>query len=117
MRQNLLEGGLAFNCESFHIARTLLRAGDERPKPNGERLREFSEAGKESLELELFSEKPIYSDLEILTLADSLTFFASYLGADDPLVQAGVAESGAGTGHAGSMRVRAPDRRSPLHFV
>ena len=87
MRQNLLEGGLAFNCESFHIARTLLRAGDERPKPNGERLREFSEAGKESLELELFSEKPIYSDLEILTLADSLTFFASYLGADDPLVQ------------------------------
>src|SRR5689334_10448988 len=33
-------------CESFGIARTLLRAGDERPKPNGERLEEFSDANK-----------------------------------------------------------------------
>src|ERR1041385_5531193 len=38
---NFLEGGAAFNSELFHIARTLLRAAEERPKPNGERLREF----------------------------------------------------------------------------
>ena len=86
-RQGLLEGSQAFNCESFGIARTLLRAGDERPKPNGERLREFSDSGKESLELGLFSEKPIYADLEILTLADSLTYLAGKLGADDALVK------------------------------
>src|SRR6185436_18112434 len=36
---------------------------------------------------DLFSEKPIYEDLEILTLTDSLTFLAGKLGADDPLVQ------------------------------
>jgi Peptidase S46 len=83
----LLETGRGFNCESFHIARTLLRAGEERPKPNGERLREFSDSGRVSLELALFSEKPIYTDLEILTLADSLTFLADRLGAADPLVQ------------------------------
>ena len=83
----LLSGGQAFNCDSFRIARILLRAGDERPKPNGERLREFSDSGKTSLELALFSEKPIYTDLEILTLADSLTFFATQFGGDDPLVQ------------------------------
>jgi hypothetical protein len=83
----LLEAGRGFNCESFHIARTLLRAGEERPKPNGERLREFSDSGRVSLELALFSEKPIYTDLEILTLADSLTFLAGQLGTTNPLVQ------------------------------
>src|SRR4051794_37575413 len=67
---NLLEGGAGFNSELFGIARTLLRAGDERSKPNGERLREFTDASRESLELALFSEKPIYSDLEELKLAD-----------------------------------------------
>jgi Peptidase S46 len=85
--QSLLEGGRAFDSESFHIARILLRAGDEFPKPNGERLREFSDSGKISLELGLFSEKPIYTDLEILTLTDSLTFLATELGGDDPLVK------------------------------
>ena len=87
LRYSLLESGQAFNCDSFRIARILLRAGDERPKPNGERLREYSDSGKVSLELSLFSEKPIYTDVEILTLADSLTFLAGELGDDDPLVQ------------------------------
>ena len=87
-RNVLIEGGRGFQCESFRIARTLLRAGDERPKPNGTRLREFSDANRVSLELGLFSPKPIYTDLEILTLGDSLTFLAGELGASDPLVQA-----------------------------
>jgi len=86
-RYTLFEEGQGFISESFRIARTLLRAGEERPKPNGDRLREFSDSGKASLELALFSEKPIYADLEALTLADSLTFLASELGVDDPLVQ------------------------------
>ncbi len=86
-RYALLENARGFSCESFRIARTLLRAGEERPKPNGDRLREFSDSGKVSLELALFSEKPIYTDLETLTLADSLTFAVSELGAGDPQVQ------------------------------
>jgi hypothetical protein len=86
-RYNVLEGGQGFNSDLFHIARTLLRASEERPKPNPERLREFGEAGRESLEFELFSDKPIYDDLEILTLSDSLTFLTTQLGASDPLVQ------------------------------
>ena len=84
---NLFESALAFRCDSFQIARTLLRAGEERPKPNGERLREFSDSGRVSLELSLFSEKPIYPDLEILSLADSLTFLAGELGGGDPMVK------------------------------
>jgi hypothetical protein len=84
---NLLEGGSAFNSELFGIARTLLRAGAERPKPNGERLREFNEAARESLELDLFSDKPIYADLEELKLTDSLTYLAEELGVSSPIVQ------------------------------
>ena len=92
-RQRLLEGtgGLnaaGFTAESFSLARRLLRAGDERPKPNGERLSEFSDARRESFELSLFSDKPIYADYEIITLADSLTYLAANLGANDPLVAA-----------------------------
>jgi hypothetical protein len=84
---SLLEGAQGFNCDSFRLARILLRAGEERPKPNGERLREYSDSGKISLELSLFSEKPIYTDLEILTLSDSLTFLAAQLGATNEFVQ------------------------------
>ena len=86
-RFNVLEGGQGFNSDLFHIARTMLRAGEERPKPNAERLREFGEAGRESLEFELFSDKPIYDDFEILTLSDSLIFLTTQLGVSDPLVQ------------------------------
>ena len=87
VKYNLFEGGLAFNSECFRLARSLLRAGEERPKPNGERLREYSESGRVSLELALFSTKPIYPDLEKLTLADSLTFLAGELGEDDPFIR------------------------------
>lgn len=87
LRFRLLEGEHGFAGDSFGIARTLLRAGDERPKPNGERLREFGDSNREPLELELFSDKPIHEDLEVLKLTDSLTFLAEQLGYEDPLVK------------------------------
>jgi hypothetical protein len=86
-RYSLLERGDGFDSASFRIARQLLRAGEERPKANGDRLREYSEASKASMELNLFSPQPIYPDFEILMLTDSLTFFATTFGGDDPLVQ------------------------------
>lgn len=84
---SLLEGAGGFRSDSFGIARTLLRAAEERAKPNGDRLREFTEAGRESLELALFSEKPIFPDFEELELTDSLTYLAGEMGATSPLVQ------------------------------
>jgi hypothetical protein len=95
LRQRLLDGRRhevlfapdAFWCDSFALARTLLRTPVERAKPDGERLEEFSDAARESFELELFTEKPIYADLETLKLADSLGFLAEQLGAQDPLVE------------------------------
>ena len=80
-------GPRAFSGNLFKYARLLVRAIDERAKPNGERIPEFRDSARESLELELFSTEPIYDDYEILRLTDSLTDFASQFGADHPLVQ------------------------------
>ena len=87
VRYRMLEGGHAFASDSFGLARNLLRAGDELPKPNGERLKEFGDARRESFELQLFSEKPIHEDLEIVMLTEALTIFAELSGFNDPLVQ------------------------------
>jgi len=80
-------GPRAFFGNLFKYARFLVRAVDERAKPNGERIAEFRDSARDSLELELFSTEPIYDDYEILRLTDSLTDFASQFGVDDPLVQ------------------------------
>ena len=71
----------------FKYARLLMRAIDERAKPNGERIAEFRDSAKESLELSLFSTEPVYDDYEILRLTDSLTDFAEKFGGKDPLVK------------------------------
>jgi len=76
-----------FYSTLFKYARRLLRAGDERPKPNGERFPEFRDSNKESLELDLFSTEPVYDDMEQVMLTDSLTDLASRFGYNDPLVQ------------------------------
>jgi hypothetical protein len=81
-----VEGGLAFNSALFQTARTLLRLADESAKPNGERLREYRESNMPSLKQGLYSEAPIYEDLETVTLADSLSNWLE-VAPNDPLVQ------------------------------
>ena len=81
------EWGQAFNSSYFGIARTLLRHSVEKEKPNGERLREYRDSNKVSLELGLFSEAPIYDDFETLRLCDALKFAIGKLGYNDSLVQ------------------------------
>ena len=83
----MLERGAAFHSKLFGIARTIVRLAQESIKPNSERLREYSEAGLESLKEELFSDAPIYSDLETLELGDSLGMYEEFKGGGDPQVQ------------------------------
>lgn len=83
----MLEAGAAFNTTYFGIGRTLLRAAEELPKPNGDRLREFQDSNIESLKQQLFSAQPIYDEMEIVKLTDSLTFFIHEFGYTHPLVQ------------------------------
>src|SRR5205814_6382437 len=77
----------AFYSNLFKYARRVLRAGDERPKANGERFPEFRDSNKESLELDLFSTEPVYDDMEQIMLTDSLTDLTTRFGFNDPLVQ------------------------------
>lgn len=86
VRYSLWEQGYGLNSELFRIARTLVRLAEEQPKPNAERLREFRDSNRESLELELFSDAPLYDDLERLKLADGLALLMETFGAADPLV-------------------------------
>jgi hypothetical protein len=83
----LLERGRAFQCDLFEIARTLVRLAEETTKPNADRLREFGEARLESLKIKLFSDAPIYDDLETVELADSLSYYMEMIGADNDLLQ------------------------------
>jgi hypothetical protein len=80
-------GPAGLNSVLFTIARTLVRAGDEKAKPSGERLREFGDARLPSLEHSLFSDEPIHDDFEILKLADALTFLANHYGMNYDLVK------------------------------
>ncbi len=63
-----LEGGPRFS-DLFRIARTVYRMPVEKAKPNGERLREFTDASLPSLELGLYAQSPIEDSLETLMLA------------------------------------------------
>jgi hypothetical protein len=56
----------------FNLARSLVRAVDEKAKPNGERLPGFRDSDRPSLEFRLFADRPIYDDLETFVLKDDL---------------------------------------------
>jgi hypothetical protein len=77
-----------FNVDLALYARTLVRAAEEKPKPNGARLREYRDSALPSLEQELFSTAPIYKNLETATLALALTQLREALGPEDPAVKA-----------------------------
>ncbi len=88
---SLIGNGAGFNSDLFAKARVLVRLAAEDAKPNAERLPEYTDARRESLELSLYSPAPIYDDLEKVTLADSLAFMRDELGADDPGVKTALA--------------------------
>ncbi len=85
-RLALLELRGAFGGQLFGYARDLVRIADERAKPDGRRLREYSEARRQSFELGLLSTSPVHEDLERVLLADSLGRMIELLGAEDPTV-------------------------------
>lgn len=82
---NALERGLF--SDLFGIARTVVRFNDEKDKPNGERLREYTDARLPQLKANVLSNKPIYDELEVTTLTWSLTKLREDLGPDHPVVK------------------------------
>ena len=82
-----IEGSGGFSGDYFRMARMLVRGAAERAKPNGERLREYTDAALPSVTQRLFSSAPIYPELESVMLGYSLTKLRAVLGADDAFVQ------------------------------
>ncbi|OQY97427.1 MAG: hypothetical protein B6D36_18620, partial [Planctomycetes bacterium UTPLA1] len=69
------------------IALKLVQSAEERGKPDGERLEEYRDANLPSLELDLFSEAPIYAALEQFRFADGMIRLARVLGGEHPAVK------------------------------
>lgn len=86
-RAELLGKGVAVSSQLFGIALELVQMAEEDQKPSGERLPQFADAGRESLLQQLYSEAPIYLDLDQALLADSIAKTLEQRGFDDRLSQ------------------------------
>jgi hypothetical protein len=86
-RASLLGKSVAINSQLYNIALELVQMAEEDQKPSGERLPEFSDAGRESLLQQLYSEAPIYTDLDQTLLGDSIAKTLEQRGFDDPVCQ------------------------------
>jgi len=78
-----LERTRGFAGHLSQVARILVRAAEEKPKPNQDRLREFRDSALPSLEQQLFSTEPMYKNLETVLLTDSLSEMQDALGKDN----------------------------------
>jgi hypothetical protein len=83
-RYSYLEARAGFLSDLFPYARDLVRAAEERPKPNAERLREYTDSRLALLSKTLLDDQPIYPELEQLKLAFWLSKVREYLTADSP---------------------------------
>jgi hypothetical protein len=82
-----LERGQAFETAFFYYARELVRLAAEDEKPDDQRLPEYTQAKREPLEHGLFADEPVYANLEIAKLTESLEMFRKKLGSESPVVQ------------------------------
>lgn len=73
------------SARHFRFARHLVLMAAEDQKPSGERLREYRDSARESLEQSLFSPAPVYEDLEIAKLTEAISHFVEDRGGDHPL--------------------------------
>jgi V8-like Glu-specific endopeptidase len=83
-----IEQGAGFNSDLFAYARQIVRAAAERAKPNGERLREYTEARLPALRQQLAADVPVYPDVERARLSFSMERMREWLGPDHAIVKA-----------------------------
>ena len=82
-----IEGGGGFNSDLFFFARALVRAADERAKPNADRLRGFTDSALPALKQQLAAEAPVYPAVEQVRLSFALERMREYLGPDHPVIK------------------------------
>ncbi len=82
----LLEG-LGLYSRYITFARHLTRLSTELSKPDAERLEEYQSAGLESLYQQLYSTAPVYPEVEVVKLAESLSFLRDRLSPNHSIVK------------------------------
>jgi Peptidase S46 len=85
--RNFMLSGASFGMGLLGDAVTLVRAAEERTKPNRDRLPEYTDQALVNVEQELLAPEPVYKDLDELELALRLSQIRRNLGADDPFVK------------------------------
>jgi hypothetical protein len=83
-RNYMIEGRAGYGSQLFGYARSLVRAAEERTKPNAERLREFADARLPLLEKQILDSRPVYREVEELKLEFWFTKLREELTADAP---------------------------------
>ncbi len=84
---SLLERAPATGSELFGLARSINRYVVEKPKPNADRLREFSDAALPATEMAMYSTAPVYAALEEVVLTEWMKRLVEKLGADHAIVK------------------------------
>jgi hypothetical protein len=90
-RREMLLKPASVRTQLAGFAEKIVLMASEDAKPSAQRLREFRDSARQSLEQELFSEVPVYEDLERTLLADELSRLAEDRGGNDPLVKTALA--------------------------
>ena len=85
-KREMLGQTVSFRSRFFELAMELVLLAAEDAKPNDERLREYTDPGRESFLQDLLSTAPVYRDLEQAKLADELARIIELRGGDDALV-------------------------------
>ena len=80
-----------FRGDLARYARFIVRAADQRQKPNNQRMHDYQDSQLPTLEQRLFSTAPIYKPLEQVELSESLAEMRDALGAGNPDVQKALA--------------------------
>jgi hypothetical protein len=81
----------SFRTQLYGFAERIVLMAAEDRKPSAERLREFRDSARASLEQQIFSDVPVYEDLERVQLADELARMIDDRGGNDSIVLAALA--------------------------
>jgi hypothetical protein len=88
IRYGMLEAEAGFFSQLYGNARDIVRAAQERQKPDAERLPDYTESALPLLKKQLLDPSPTYPWLEELKIGFWLSKTREYLTADDPAVKA-----------------------------
>jgi hypothetical protein len=90
-RKETLTQSASLRTQLYGFAEKIVLMAAEDRRPSAERLREFRDSARASLEQQIFSDVPVYDDLERIQLADELSRMIDDRGGNDPLVLAALA--------------------------